>query len=98
MASPACFDICGSTLMNIGLTLCPASIYQMMRGAIVIITAGMAFIFLGKKQYPHHILALILIVIGIALVGIAAQDDSSSSDDGTSAGSALVGIVIILIA
>ena len=97
MAIPACFDICGSTLMNIGLTLCPASIYQMMRGAIVIITAGMAFIFLGKKQYPHHILALILIVIGIALVGIAAQDDSSSSD-GTSAGSALVGIVIILIA
>ena len=49
LAIPACFDICGSTLMNIGLTLCPASIYQMMRGAIVIITAGMAFIFLGKK-------------------------------------------------
>ena len=49
LAIPACFDICGSTLMNIGLTLCPASIYQMMRGAIVIITAGMAFVFLGKK-------------------------------------------------
>jgi hypothetical protein len=42
-------------------------------------------------------LALTLIVIGIALVGIAAQDDSG--DDGkTSAGSALVGIIIILIA
>ena len=27
LAIPACFDICGSTLMNIGLTLCPASIY-----------------------------------------------------------------------
>jgi len=37
-----------------------------------------------------------LIVIGIALVGIAAQDDSGGGD--TDAGSALVGIVIILIA
>jgi hypothetical protein len=49
IAIPACFDICGSTLMFIALTLCAASVYQMMRGVIVVITALMALGFLGKK-------------------------------------------------
>ena len=39
---PALFDICGSTLMFIALTMTAASIYQMMRGVIVVITAFMA--------------------------------------------------------
>jgi uncharacterized membrane protein len=45
----------------------------MMRGAIVIITSLMAFIFLKKKQYFHHIIGLFLIVIGIGLVGYVAS-------------------------
>lgn len=48
LAIPAACDTIGSTLMNIALTMCPASIYQMMRGIIVIITAAMARIFLKK--------------------------------------------------
>jgi len=49
IAIPACFDICGSTLMFIALTMCAASVYQMMRGFIVVITAFMALMFLGRK-------------------------------------------------
>jgi len=42
IAIPAIFDICGSTLMFIALTMTAASVYQMMRGVIVVITAFMA--------------------------------------------------------
>ena len=46
---PASFDICGSTLMFVALTQCAASVYQMMRGIIVVITAAMSILFLGAK-------------------------------------------------
>jgi len=35
--------------MFVALTMCAASIYQMMRGIIVVVTAGMAMAFLGRK-------------------------------------------------
>jgi len=42
----------------------------MMRGFIVVITAIMAVIFLGRKQYMHHIISLLFIVIAVILVGL----------------------------
>ena len=48
IAIPAMFDICGSSLMFVALTMCAASVYQMMRGVIVVITAVMALVFLGR--------------------------------------------------
>lgn len=68
-ALPALFDTTASSLMFVGLTQCAASVYQMMRGAIVLITALFSVIFLKRKQYAHHIIALVLIVSGVALVG-----------------------------
>jgi drug/metabolite transporter (DMT)-like permease len=62
----------------------------MMRGAIVIITALMAFIFLGRKQYLHHILSLIVIVIGVAVVGVASTHSSGSDDKTTAIGIGLI--------
>jgi len=49
VALPAMFDICGSSLMFVALTMCAASVYQMMRGVIVVITALMAMFFLGRR-------------------------------------------------
>ena len=39
LAIPATCDFCGSTLMFIALTMVDASVYQMMRGIIVVICA-----------------------------------------------------------
>lgn len=96
LAIPAAFDICGSTLMFVGLTQCAASIYQMMRGAIVVITAGMAMIFLGRKQYTHHYVSLVMIVAAVAIVGVAgivASDDGE--DDKTPTTPIGVGLIIL---
>ena len=97
VAVPAMFDICGSSLMFVALTMCAASVYQMMRGVIVVITAVMALIFLGKRQYAHHWISLTLIVLGVFIVGfvniMAAKTDTSVGNT-----TSIVGIVLLLCA
>ena len=72
LAIPACFDIVASTLMNISLTMVAASVYQMLRGIIIIITAVMSIIFLKKKLFRHHWTSIAVIFAGVFLVGLAA--------------------------
>ena len=67
--------------MFVGLTQCAASVYQMMRGAIVLITALMSVLFLKRKQYFHHLVALFLIVSGVALVGYSGIASSKDKKD-----------------
>jgi drug/metabolite transporter (DMT)-like permease len=93
IAIPACFDICGSSLMMIALTMCAASVYQMMRGLIVVITAFMALVFLGRKQYAHHWISLVTIVAGVALVGIVSIYGHDSATT-----SSITGILLLLLA
>jgi hypothetical protein len=81
--------------MNIALTMVAASIYQMMRGIIVIITAGMARVFLTKYQYRHHIVSLIVIFIGVFMVGLSSIISAGDSTDSSNTG---IGIMMIVIA
>lgn len=96
LAIPAAFDVCGSTLMNIALTMCAASIYQMMRGVVVLFVAAGAMIFLKRKQYIHHYVSLAILVIGVALVGLASIIFPSGDDDSDSQTSVL-GIILLII-
>lgn len=90
---PACFDIIASTLMNIALTMVDASVYQMLRGMIIIITAAMSIYFLKRKLYRHHWSSIAVIFLGVFMVGLAAllyTDDGSTSTSGT-------GIILLVI-
>ena len=74
-----------------------ASIYQMMRGIIVVLTAALAFLFLGRKQHRHHILSIFLIVIGVAEVGwVAIKWPDPLNGVGTSSNTS-TGIILLLI-
>jgi len=68
-----------------------------MRGAIVIITAYLAWQFLGRKLYVHHYISLVVIVAGVAVVGVAAltapKDPNAEETPTTS-----TGIILILVA
>lgn len=94
IAIPAMCDVVASTLMFIALTLVDASVYQMMRGLIVFITALFSIIFLKRVLYRHHYTALGLIVGGIALVGVASIQNSSGEGKGT--GSTILGICLLI--
>lgn len=71
LALPACCDITGTTLMNVGLLFVAASIYQMTRGALVLFVGLFSVIFLHRKLYLFHWTALFVVVLGVAIVGLA---------------------------
>lgn len=68
---PAVCDIAGTTLMNVGLILTPVSIYQMSRGALVLWVGILSVMFLGRKLRAYQWASLIIVMLGVALVGLA---------------------------
>lgn len=71
LALPAVCDICGTTLMNAGLLLVAASIYQMTRGALVLFVGLFSVLFLRRHLYLFQWLSLVGVVLGVAIVGLA---------------------------
>lgn len=71
LAAPACCDIAGTTLMNVGLLFVAASIYQMTRGALVLFVGLFSVLFLHRKLHLYQWFALFAVVLGVALVGLA---------------------------
>lgn len=68
---PASLDMIASGLLFVGLTSVAASVYQMMRGFVIICTAGLTITFLKRKLIAHHYTGVLLVIIGIFLVGMA---------------------------
>ncbi|OCF39345.1 integral membrane protein [Kwoniella heveanensis CBS 569] len=68
---PAFFDICGTTLMNVGLILTPVSIYQMSRGALVLWVGVLSVIFLRRHLWLYQWAALVIVTMGVCLVGLS---------------------------
>ncbi|BEJ13887.1 hypothetical protein CspHIS471_0310610 [Cutaneotrichosporon sp. HIS471] len=68
---PAFFDICGTTLMNVGLILTPVSIYQMSRGALVLWVGVLSVLFLRRHLYLYQWASLLIVTLGVMLVGLA---------------------------
>ena len=77
---PACCDITGTTLMNVGLLLVAASIYQMTRGALVLFVGTFSVLFLKRKLYLYHWLSLLVVVLGVGLVGLAGATTSGDKN------------------
>ncbi|KAK0711294.1 hypothetical protein B0H67DRAFT_584913 [Lasiosphaeris hirsuta] len=107
LALPAICDICGTTLMNAGLLLVAASIYQMTRGALVLFVGVFSVVFLRRRLYAFQWLSLGGVVLGVAIVGLAGaiQPDKkpagsdaihlSMADVGADALRVIVGVLMI---
>ncbi|KAI1094678.1 integral membrane protein, partial [Rostrohypoxylon terebratum] len=104
LALPAICDILGTTLVNAGLFMVAASIYQMTRGALVLFVGLFSVVFLQRKLHLFQWVSLVGVVAGVALVGLAgviwpdtkdalkqAADDAASVD----ALRAALGVVLI---
>ena len=96
LAIPAAFDMVGSTLMNVALTMIPASVYQMLRGMIIIVTAVMSILFLKRKLFRHHWTSVGIIFVGVALVGLAAV--LKSQEEGANSEIKPIGLVLLVVA
>ncbi|KAL6157687.1 hypothetical protein ACJBU6_03512 [Exserohilum turcicum] len=90
LALPACADIAGTTLMNVGLLFVVASIYQMTRGALVLFVGLFSVWFLKRHLGLYKWFSLFVVVTGVAIVGLAgalAKEPGHPSDDGSAVGS-----------
>ncbi|KAJ4316808.1 hypothetical protein N0V84_007676 [Fusarium piperis] len=110
LALPAICDICGTTLMNAGLLMVAASIYQMTRGALVLFVGLFSVVFLKRHLHLFQWLSLVGVVLGVAVVGLAGAlwpdekpeqsmggpNEDSVTDGGLSdAARAVVGVLLI---
>ncbi|KAI9226206.1 MAG: hypothetical protein DHS80DRAFT_19093 [Piptocephalis tieghemiana] len=68
---PTLCDICGTTLMNVGLIYCSASVYQMLRGAVVLFSGIFSVLFLRHHMHLHQWAALVAVMLGVGLVGMS---------------------------
>jgi hypothetical protein len=75
LALPAVCDILGTTLMNAGLLLVAASIYQMTRGTLVLFVGLFSVVFLRRQLYLFQWVSLIGVVVGVGVVGLAGVID-----------------------
>jgi drug/metabolite transporter (DMT)-like permease len=66
----------------------------MLRGMIIIVTAGMSILFLKRKLYRHHWSSIAVIFFGVFLVGLAALLYSNEDGGSTNA----FGLIILVIA
>lgn len=107
LALPATCDICGTTLMNVGLILVAASIYQMTRGALVLFVGLFSVIFLRRHLHLFQWVSLVGVVTGVAIVGLAGaisnehKDHHASSNTlsafGDAPSSALLSVIGVLL-
>jgi drug/metabolite transporter (DMT)-like permease len=67
---PAACDTFSSALQFFGLLLIKSSLYQMLRGGVIIVTALLSVVLLNRKLYRHHYVGIVLCVIGIGIVGV----------------------------
>lgn len=111
LALPAICDICGTTLMNVGLLLVAASIYQMTRGALVLFVGLFSVLFLRRRLHLFQWLSLVGVVLGVAVVGLAGaiwpdekqarqHGGAAAPDDATEGGlsdtaRAIIGVLLI---
>ncbi|BGP45923.1 hypothetical protein JCM10450v2_001758 [Rhodotorula kratochvilovae] len=99
--TPAACDILGTTCMNIGLFFVPVSIYQMLRGALVLWVGVFSVVFLKRTLTRAQWVALVVCMFGVAVVGSSSLIGNDKNPEATSedAGvSPLVGVALVLVA
>ncbi|KAJ6252453.1 solute carrier family 35 member f6 [Anaeramoeba flamelloides] len=79
--APAVFDLLATSIMNIGLLWIPASIWQMLRGSMVVFSAIFSITFLKRILHGYHWLGVFVVVCGLVLVGISCIKSDSGNYD-----------------
>lgn len=99
-ALPAICDMTATSVMYIGLSLTASSVFQMLRGSVIVFTSILSVIFLKRKLGAHHYLGILLVVGGTAVVGTDSLVPQCASGDSSSAtgGKAMLGNILIIVA
>ncbi|XP_067945965.1 solute carrier family 35 member F6-like isoform X1 [Watersipora subatra] len=91
-------DMCGTTLMYIGLNMTDASSFQMLRGAVIVFTALLSVTFLGRSISKQMWLGILFVILGLVVVGLADFFQPKDPNDVTDTNLVITGDLLIVIA
>ncbi|XP_013775752.2 solute carrier family 35 member F6-like [Limulus polyphemus] len=89
---PTVCDLIGTSLAGIGLLYVDASVWQMLRGSIIIFTGISSKIFLKRKLHGLQWTGIIVTTVGLVLVGLSDVLEEHHSSDSR----VVLGIILIL--
>jgi len=96
IAVPAMFDLIASTMMTYGLIYISVSIFQMLRGSMVIFSTILSRIFLpGRRVKTHELIGICVCFIALCIVGAAGFLIPQPAGD-TSPSSISIGIGLVI--
>lgn len=95
---PAALDMTGTSLMYVGLIKTYPSVFQMLRGSVVIFTGILSVLFLKRKLHLFHWVGMGLLLTGLCLVGVASvlQQKEETEEDKTK--NPILGDVLVICA
>ncbi|XP_061719897.1 solute carrier family 35 member F6 isoform X1 [Cydia pomonella] len=93
----AMFDLVGTSIMYVGLTLTYASSFQMFRGSVIIFVAAFSTIFLDKQIIKREWAGIAGVILGLVIVG---STDAIFREPGETKGpnSLITGDLLIIVA
>ena len=94
VAAPALCDLIATSLMNIGLLYIEASVWQMLRGSMVLFSSIFCAFILKRPHYPYMWWSVLLICIALSIVGVAAVCSTGVGKAGVSQGKVVMAILL----
>lgn len=80
--APAACDVLGTGIGGVGMMYISASVWQMMRGSLILFTSVLSVTMLRKKLYAWNWAAVSVSAVGLTLVGASAiLDDTKKKGD-----------------
>jgi drug/metabolite transporter (DMT)-like permease len=98
LALPATCDLLATSTMYVGLGLTDASIFQMLRGSVIVFTGIASVVFLKRKLRAQHWTGMALVVAGVGVVGAQSYICGGGGGSGGSGGNAMLGNILIIVA
>jgi drug/metabolite transporter (DMT)-like permease len=94
-------DLVASTLGNISLLWVPASIWQMMRGSIIIFSGVLSVLFLKRVLKPFNWFGMSVVLFGLVCVGLSTllktlNDANNNTNDKNDTFLTAIGILLVL--
>ncbi|ORZ00709.1 hypothetical protein BCR43DRAFT_485667 [Syncephalastrum racemosum] len=99
---PTLCDMTATTIMSVGLLFTSASIYQMLRGSIVIFTGIASYLFLQRRLKLYEWVSLVMVVSGVAVVGLSSvlypqnKPSTTNGEGATFDAESLLGVALVL--
>lgn len=99
IAVPACCDLIATWLQSVALVFTNASIWQMLRGSIIVFVALIRFLYLKKKTQLYEMAGIASIFLGLLIVGSSSLvSPGAGKGPETDVVTKLIGVFLMLLA